>query len=132
MTAEEYLDRIHKIDAMIENKLDDHHRWVGIATGIGGGNDGERVGTGRHLDKIPNAVAHYCDIEQEISELRQERKDIIGTIERLPTIDYKIIYALYVNGLTIKEVSGKICQSCEFVKKHKKRALARIEAMIED
>lgn len=131
MSAEEYLQRIEKLDSMIANRIEDHHRWVEIANGLGGFS-GEKVSSGRSLDKIPNAVAKYCDIEKEIDGLKAERKAIIDKIENLPTWEYRVIYSLYVKGLTIKECaySFKPRKSTEFVKKHKHIGLALIGEMI--
>lgn len=129
MTAEIYLERIKKIDAIIENKIEDHHRWVEVANGLGGFS-GEKVSSGRSLDKIPNAIARYCDIEAEIDGLQQERKAIIDKIENLPTLEYKIIYEIYVKGHTIKETAHSLKISTEFVKKHKRKGLTLIGEMI--
>lgn len=130
MTAEAYLERIRKIDAMLEHRIEDHHRWVEVANGLGGFSGGEKVSSGRAFDKLPNAVARYCDIEEEIAKLRQERKEIIDTIERLPTTEYKIIYKIYVLGLTIKETAHALKTSTEAVKKHKRKGLTLIGKMI--
>lgn len=133
MNAEQYLQRIEKIDALTRDKLEDHQRWIDIANSLGGSSEGERVQTGRCFDKIQNAVAHYSDIEMEIDKLMSERKRIIANIEKLPVMEYKIIYTLYVSRKckTVKELAGMLSVSFDSVKQHKKNGLRLIQKMIE-
>lgn len=66
MTAEKYLEQIKKIDAIIVDKLNDHKRWVELATGLGGFSVGERVSATRNLHKGADAIGKYIDLEREI------------------------------------------------------------------
>ena len=130
MKAEEYLERIKKLDAILENKIEQYVKWKGIAESMQGFSDSENVGGTRRLDKIPNAVAHYIDIDNEIKDLIGKRKAILQQIESLPTLEYQVIYAIYVNGLTFKEISAKIDKSKDMVKKLKQDALAKLDKLI--
>lgn len=130
MTAESYLDRIKKIDAMIQNKLRDHERWVEAADGLGGASVGERVQTSRNLHRGADAIGNYIDIEAEILTLKQERQAIIQTIEQLPSAEYSVIYMLYVHDYTMKEIAFHKRKSYDWVKAKKKNGLALIQSMI--
>ena len=94
MSVEEYLEQIKKIDAILENKIEQYGRWKSVAESIQSFSDSERVDSARNFDKIPNAVAHYVDIDNEIKELIKKRNDIIRNIEKLPTLEYKVIYSV--------------------------------------
>ena len=145
MRAEAYLDQIKKIDEMILNKLDiikekndDYNLWAELASGLGGFSADERVQSSRNLQQIPDAIAKYMDIEREIEslkreieDLKQKREDIIKTIELLPSIEYKIIYKLYVKDFTRKEVAYDLGVSLECVKKRKNKALRFIQSIID-
>lgn len=145
MRAEEYLDQIKKIDEMILNKLDiikgkndDYNLWWERASGLGGVSESERVQSSRNLQQIPDAIAKYMDIEREIERLnqqievlKQKREDIIKTIELLPSIEYKIIYKLYVKDFTMKEIAYNLHMSYEGVKKRKNKALRFIQNIID-
>ena len=130
MTAESYLDRIKKIDAMIQNKLRDHERWVEAADGLGGASVGERVQTSRNLHRGADAIGNYIDIEAEILTLKQERQAIIKTIEQLPSAEYSVIYMLYVHDYTMKEIAFHERKSYDWVKAKKKNGLALIQTML--
>lgn len=131
MTAESYLDRIKKIDAMIQNKLRDHERWVEAADGLGGASVGERVQTSRNLHRGSDAIGNYIDIEAEILTLKQERQAIIKTIEQLPSAEYSVIYMLYVHDYTMKEIAFHKKKSYDWVKAKKKNGLALIQSSLD-
>ena len=138
MTAEKYLEQIKKIDAIIINKLNDHKRWVELATGLGGFSVGERVKSTPNLQKGADAICRYIDIEGEIDELKKKRGEIINTIQQLPETEYKIIYKLYVdkkkNGddYLLKELPSVFDKSYGWVKMHKNKALRLVQAMLDE
>lgn len=134
MDATEYLERYKKIDAVIMNKLDQHRRWVQIAEGLGGVSTGERVQSSRKLDQIPNAIVNYIYIEQEIAALKCEQDAIIATLERLPHLEYKTLYILFIEDgeHTLKDVAYQIKKSYETAKRYKHTGLEKIEKMTQN
>ena len=132
MSAHEYLSRIIKIDAIIANKYRDIKRWSDVARSLGGISSGERVQTSSNFGRVPDAVCRYVDLEREIEDLKRERAAIIRRIEGLPSDEYKIIYAIYVDGATIKEVAYRLGKSYDGIKKRKKKALRMIQSMIDN
>ena len=132
VTAEEYLEQIRKIDTIIINKLNDYHRWVEIAEGIGGFSVGDKVQSSKNLHQIPNAIGKYIDIEREIEELKRKRQAIIGTIERLPSIEYRLLYQIYVEDKMVKELPSLFGMSYDWVKKTKARALKSVQRMLDE
>ena len=132
MTSEKYLQQIKKIDIIIVNKLRDHARWVEIAEGLGGASDGERVQSSRNLHRGADAIGNYIDIEAEIRSLKRERQEIIETIERLPSAEYELVYRLYVQDYSMKEIAYQLGKSYEWVKVKKRRALQLVQALIDE
>jgi DNA-directed RNA polymerase specialized sigma24 family protein len=131
LEAEKYLDRIKKIDAMIINKQRDYDRWVEVADGIGGASIGERVQTSRNLHRGADAIGNYIDIETEIRALKQERQAIIKTIEALPSTEYDLIYKLYVQDYTMKELAYHFGKSYDWVKFKKRRAFMLVQSLLD-
>lgn len=127
-----YLERIKKIDSIIRNKLRDHARWVEVAEGLGGASDGERVQSSRNLHRGADAIGNYIDIEAEIRSLKRERQEIIETIERLPSAEYELVYRLYVQDYSMKEIAYQLGKSYEWVKVKKRRALQLVQALIDE
>lgn len=138
MTAEKYLEQIKGIDAIIINKLKDHRRFIELATGIGGFSDGERVKSSPNLQRGADSIGAYIDIEREIAELKRKRESIIKTIEKLPPVEYKILYMLYVEynedgeDYTFKELAYKFKKSYDFIKKRKRRALRILQTILDE
>ena len=130
MNAEEYLDRVKKLDAMIRNKMRDHERWLQIADGFGGASTGDRVQSSRNLHKGSDAIGNYIDIEKDILKLKQERESIIKTIESLPLDEYKVIYGIYVAGQSLKEIAYNESKSSEWVKKHRASGIDAVDKLI--
>ena len=134
MDAHEYLSQIVKLDLMIRHKTEQVERWRDAAHGLGGlGGSGERVQTSAGVyGRAPDAVCRYVDLEQEIKDLKRKRAAIIRCIEQLPSIEYEIIYAIYVEGATLQEIAYRLKKSYEFVKIHKKKARRMVQSWIDN
>lgn len=134
MTAEQYLNQIKKIDAIIINKLDEYKRWVDIAEGMGGFSVGDKVQSSRNLQQIPNAIGRYVDIDKEIEDLKKKRQAIIRTLERLPPIEYKILYDLFVKDedCGLKELAYHFKKSYSWVKKRKNKGLMMVQDILDN
>lgn len=131
MNAETYLDRIKKLDTMIRNKLKEYNRWVELAEGIGGASVGDRVQSTRNLHKGADAIGNYIDIETEIQALEDERQSIINTLEKLPFTEYDLLYKLYVNYYTMKEVAYHTGKSYDWVRMRKGQALRLLQSVLD-
>lgn len=129
--AEAYLDRIKKIDSVLRNKLTELNETGEAAEDIGGCNIGERVQSSRNLHRSSDAIDRYIDIEREIASLKRERMEIIKTIERLPSSEYDVIYKLYVQDYSMKEIAFVSKKSYDWVKRKKRWSLAFIQSILD-
>ena len=132
MNAEQYLDRIKKLESLVRARLIEHARLVEIAEGIGSATIGERVQSTRNLHKSADAIGKYIDIEREIHELEQERREILALIERLPADSYAVIYDLYVSAKPYKEIAYDRKKSMDWVRYHRKRGLIMIQTWLDE
>lgn len=134
MRAEEYLDQIKKLDAIIINKSERYRQCVEQASGLGDFSVGERVQRTRNLQQIPDAIAKYIDLEREIEDLKEKRAEIIKTIERLPFVEYKTIYILFVKegNFTLKDIAWEFNMGYDWAKKRKAKALRMVQAMLDE
>lgn len=130
MTAEKYLEQIQKIDVIIINKLNDYNRWVSIAESLGGFSVGDRVQASRNLHRGSDAIGRYIDIEREIEALKQQRQEIIDTIQRLPLNEYKVLYGIFVEGKMLKECTFGM--SYEWAKTAKEKGVAHVQEIIDE
>jgi FixJ family two-component response regulator len=117
---------------MIAHKLYEYKRWVGVAEGLGGFSEGERVTSSRNLQRIPEAIGNYIDLEREIRELQKQRAEILKVVESLPRTEYDVIYKLFAEDMTMKEVAYHYSRSYDWVKLKKRSAMRKIQAILDE
>ena len=132
MRAEQYLERINKIDALIEVKKEDSSRWFGIAAGMGGGSSSEAVQSTKNPQKMADAVTKRIEIENEIKELEEERNAIFKTLERLQSSEYIILVKFYISGDRLKQIARRFNMSYEWAKKKKKDGLDHLQEILDE
>ena len=133
MRAKEYLERIKQIDAIIADENEEYEKLFEIASGFGGGfSIGERVQSSKNLQKMPDAVGAYMEVEKRIKALKRERQEIIDTIRTLPTNEYKVLYKLYVKDFLLKELPDEFEKSYDWVKKTKRKAMEHLQEILDE
>lgn len=132
MEAEQYLQRIKKIDALTRNKRNEINRLKAAATGLAGFAASESVQSTKNPHKAQDAIAKYCDLESEISALTAERKEIIKTLEKLPALDYDFLFKFYVEDYTLKELASEFRRSYDWAKWKKRNALEKLQAILNE
>lgn len=119
MNAKEFLNQLKKIDKMIENKLIEKEQWRSIALGVvHTGKDVKINGKIHAMDKVQasgnpqkmaDAINRYIDIEEEINScidrLVDIKRDVLSVIEQLNSVEYDILHKVYVQYLTLYDVS---------------------------
>ena len=147
MDALTYLERIKKIDKLIENKRAEIDFWKDVAGGVSVSVptaviNGETVGLERVKsssdisDRMAEAVSNYVDIEtaygQELAVLAKEKRDIIRTIEELPLNEYEVLYHIYVEHKTAQEVIDIMDKSRSWVASIHSKAPSNIQKILDE
>lgn len=132
-----FLERVQKLDKLIENKLIEIERWKEIALNIGTKLDGERVkGGGGNNQTMADAISRYVDIEREITEdidnLIKAKSEVVEVIEQLNAYDYDILHKIYVQGLTMFEVADKLKIGYSTVTTAHGRALQKVQEILNE
>lgn len=128
---EKYLRRIKKIDVLVANKKNEYKRYKDMALGLGNFSTEARVSSSKSYDTNANAIINYVDLEREIRALEKERSAIIDNINSLPPKECEILYKLYVQDYSLKELSYKFDRSYDWVKKKKKNAMKLLQKIVE-
>ena len=131
MGAVEYLQRIEKIDALLENKKEDYERAFAVAGGMGGFSACDSVQSSKNFQKMPDAVCKYIEIEKEMDDLKRERKAIVETLEQLPAVDYDLLFKTFVQGYSLKEIAKHFDKSYDWAKKRKRTALDLLQSVLD-
>lgn len=106
--AQEFLEQVGKLNAMIENKMAEVEQWRCIACGITASAEGERVQSSGSKQKMSDAIDRVVDLQAEINALIDRlidtKQKIIGTIEQLNATEYDILHKRYIQGMTFDEI----------------------------
>ncbi len=135
--AQVFLERVERLDAIIQNKLIEKQQWKQIALGITANMEGERVQSSGAKDKMANAVERCVDIEVEIDRavdnLVDTKKEVLQTIERLdsPT-EYKLLHLRYVQYVPLKDIADMWGVEYTNVTTTHGRALKNVERLINE
>ena len=132
MTTKEYLNQIHKIDLMIEAKLDEIASLREMACRITIPTNSEKVKTSLKTDKLTDTVDRIIRVEKEIDkmveELIQKRKTIIGQIDAIEDPDYySFLTYRYIQQLPTKEIASKMGIAHSAMFRTQKEALQEFE-----
>lgn len=134
MNAKDFLRQIKKLDRLIENKLIEIQRWKDIANNTTANLSGERVQSSGNPQKIADAICRYIDLEREINqdidELVEAKKDVIGVIEQLNATEYDIIHKIYVQYLTLEDVADAYDRTYSWATTIHGRALKHIQNIL--
>lgn len=105
-----YLEQVAKLDARIKNKLIEQRQWHDLSLAITANMDGERVQSAGAKDKMAMAVIVCTDMEdeilQEVKKLRDDKREVIQTIESLDSpIEYNILHMRYIQYKDFYEIA---------------------------
>lgn len=146
MKAKDYLLQVEKANKMIDNKLVELEQWKAMATGITANAEGERVQSSGSQQKMADAVSRYVDIQNEVDKqidrLVELKKEVISTIEQLPSDEYDMLHKMYI-GRVDEEGCEIIYMSLEEIADSKKitykwaatihgRALQKVQKIIDE
>lgn len=131
VTAKALLDKVRKYDRQIENKTLERQQWEEIATGITAQMGGERVQSSGNQQKMAVAVEKCIDIDREINELIAAKKDIVSILEQLKAAEYDVLYKVYVQYSTLKEVAQLCDRSYSWAVHTHIRALRNLQAILD-
>lgn len=136
MNARELLERIEKIDTMIENKNIEKILFKDSISCTASSFGGEKVQSSRNIHKMEDSIVKYLDfeldIDSSIAQLREERKEIISLIEQLPTAYYDVLHKLYVQRLSFKEIAFKCKKSESWATTVHGRALKALQKILDE
>lgn len=135
MKAKEYLQRIRKVDTIIQNKLIEKERWFALATSTTTSSSGERVQASGSQQKMADSVLRYIEVERQIDEcidlLIDAKQDVVSTIETLPTIEYDLLHKVYIQFRSLGEVAAAQGKTYSWATTVHGRALKHVQDILD-
>lgn len=134
--AQEFLEQVYKLDAMIENKKAEAERWRGVALGVTSRSEGERVQSSGSQQKMADAVCSFVDLETETNDLigglAAKKLEIIRTIEQLNATEYDVLHKRYIQGMTFDEIGAAKGKSKSWATTVHGRALQSLNKILDE
>ena len=134
--AQEYLEQVDKLNAMIENKMAEVTQWRGIALGITTNTEGERVQSSGSQQKMADAINRVIDLQAEINSMIDRLIDlkqrIIKTIEELNATEYDVLHKRYIQGMTFDEIGAVRGKSKSWATTVHGRALQNLNKILDE
>lgn len=134
--AQEYLEQIDKLNAMIDNKLAEIAQWRDVALGVTASAEGERVQSTGSKQKMSNAIDRVVDLQAEINDmidrLIDTKQDIIETIERLNATEYDVLHKRYIQSMTFDEIGAAKHKSKSWATTVHGRALQNLNKILSE
>ena len=129
MDAETWLLRFGKLDELITAKEAERQRLRDMACSTVGKLDGMPRATGK-ADKVGNLSVKLADADAIIKRYEAEKEAKTEILERLPADEYGVLHREYLRGMTQEQIAEDIGYCTVQVWRIKKRAKARLEAIL--
>ena len=110
MTTKQYLNQIHRIDQIINNKLSEIYQLKNLACSISVSSDSDRVQTSSDQDPLGSAVAKIVDLENEVNDcidhFSEKRRKIITQIDSIENhMQYQVLFSRYIERKTFEKIA---------------------------
>lgn len=134
--AQEYLEQVDKLNAMIENKMAEVQQWRDVALGITTNTEGERVQSSGSQQKMADAINRVIDLQAEINGMIDRminlKQEIIRTIELLNATEYDVLHKRYIQGMTFDEIGAAKHKSKSWATTVHGRALQNLNVILDE
>ena len=134
--AQEYLEQVDKLNAMIENKMAEVAQWRDVALGITSHSEGERVQSSGSQQKMADAINRVIDLQGEINSmidrLIELKQEIIRTIEMLNATEYDVLHKRYIQDMTFDEIGAAKRKSKSWATTVHGRALQNLNKILDE
>lgn len=134
--AQEYLEQVDKLNAMIENKAAEVKQWRDVALGITTNTEGERVQSSGSQQKMSDAIDRVVDLQAEINSMIDRliglKQEIIKTIELLNATEYDVLHKRYIQGMTFDEIGAVKNKSKSWATTVHGRALQNLNVILDE
>ena len=135
--AQMFLERVEKIDVLIDNKLIEQRQWKDLALNITANMGGEKVqASSKSSSPMADAVIKCISMETEIAEavdrLIAEKKEIVWAIEQIysPT-EIKILHMRYIRYISLTDIATELNKEYTWVTTTHGRALKSVQKILE-
>lgn len=134
--AQIYLERVERIDGILEGKLAEQRQWKELALNISANMIGERVQSSSTNSKMADAIDRVIDMEKSVLDavngLIAEKQRIVKTLEKLYSpMEYKILHLRYIQYISLTDIAEKLNKEYTWVTTTHGRALKSVQKILD-
>ncbi len=118
MKAKEYLQKVQRLDVVINQKMDEAVNLRLKSGSINGVDYSKQHGQTNHSLEAPfvKSINRVIDLEEEIDLLEGEKHEIINQIQNLPNSKHiEVLYKRYVEFKTFEKVADEMNFTYQYV-----------------
>ncbi len=136
MNVEKWLNRIKKLDQLIDAKNAEQVRLRAIATDISPKPmDGMPFSnTGMPPQKMENAIIRLMELSDEINRIIDTyidyKQEVLRTLEQLPEKEYGVLHRYYIRYMTIEQIAEAMGYSVRQILRIKKNGLKILKDLV--
>lgn len=132
--ARKFLERIKKLDVVIQNKITEKAQWEALALATTSRLSEDKVQTTPNPQRKSEALEKVIDIELEIERLIDrliyEKREVLQMIEQLPAIEYDTLHRMYLQYFELSDIAKKHKKSYGWAKNMHYRSLVHLQELL--
>lgn len=134
--AKKYLSQIHRLDSVINAKLEQIQTLRSLTTKITTEISTDKVQTSHNNDKLGSTIAKIVDLENDINNdidnLIDLKREVMNKIDSVQDKDYRLLLTLrYLNLKTWEQISIEMGFSFQWIHVLHKRSLAEFDKVLD-
>ena len=135
MRAEFFLERIEECESRIDNKIDEIRRLEALAEDITSHLSEVKTSASpnpfRAQDVWVKLMQVRDELFDEVDDLIDTKAEVIKQIEKLPPLEYDVLYKIYVSLHTVQEVADAKNYTREGIYCIKRRAIEKLQKILD-
>lgn len=131
MRAKEFLEQIGRNELIIQNKLAERLYWEELATSSTAKMGGVRVKSSGDHTSMQNQLIEVIAIDSEIQKLKSDISYRISVIQKLKLNEYDLLHKVYIQHMTLKEISVNAGLSYSWATATHKKALNHLQELLD-
>lgn len=133
--ARRFLERIKKLDIVIQNKIAEKEQWESLAQSITSKLSEDKVQSSGSQQRMSEAIERAIDIEREIERLIDrliyEKQETVRYIEQLSAIQYDVLHKMYLQNYDYYAIASKYGKTYSWATTVHGRALKNLQDLLD-
>lgn len=135
MKAIDYLEQVDACESRIENKITEIQRLEAMATNISSHLSEVKVSSTPNPQRIQEVwtrlIEAQAELMDEVDRLIALKIEVISILEKLPPIEYDVLYKIYISHYSVQQVAEKKNYTRQGIYDIKDRALEKLQKILD-